>query len=157
MHAILGAAVAALCTGNQPDVVLPAYLPPLECLKGCEAPCSIVGNATGKTDGGAATYWAGPACRCAGSDVVGYCRNPLGVPEQINLQLASEDTVVVAFVTYDAEKPVAPPQVKLGQAAAGSFTTVTGVTHWCASPVSMSIAFCWVALVVCSPRSRSSR
>jgi hypothetical protein len=51
------------------------------------------------------------------------------VPEQINLQLASGDTVVVAFVTYEAEKPTRPPSAKFGPKG-GAMATVTGVTHW---------------------------
>ena len=46
------------------------------------------------------------------------------MPEQINLQIAGPDVVVVAFVTYDPQRPSAPPVAVL----AG--TQITGVSHF---------------------------
>ena len=56
------------------------------------------------------TSYAGPFCICAnstsgstgggGGGVKGFCTPPLYVPEQLNLQLASRDIVVAAFVSY---------------------------------------------------------
>jgi len=114
----------------------------------------IPGAATGKagpvakgfSDGVGETVtgaWAGPFCFCATdpaaaaaadsttvATTAGYCRNPLGIPEQINLQLASQDTVVVAFVTYEIAKPTQPPQARFTRLGASAPTTAVGITHW---------------------------
>ena len=53
----------------------------------------------------------------------GYCTSALGVPEQINIQVAANGSVVLAFVTFEAEAPAGPPTAKLNG------KTFTGVTH----------------------------
>lgn len=126
---VAAAAAAALCVvclvgANQPDVFFPSYLPPASCEHGCApwaavkkaqqpvfdkpaeagSTCAIPGASTGKeTD--VTNAYGGPFCFCAtaenaSSGVAAYCHQELGTPEQINLQLANNDTVVVAFVTY---------------------------------------------------------
>jgi len=63
------------------------------------------------------------------------CCNTLqaSYPEQINLQIASATTVVVSFVTFEEQLPVAPPTVQLIASGGGGGhhppTTITGVAH----------------------------
>ena len=67
----------------------------------------------------------------------GYCTSPVGVPEQINVQIgATPDTAVLSFVTFEATAPTLPPaaSVHLGPAGAAAAagpaaSTVHGVTH----------------------------
>ena len=69
-----------------------------------------------------------------------YCVSAQGVPEQINIQIASGDTVVISWVTFVATTPTKPPSVVVrrgkGRLAADpqttpstASTTVAGVTH----------------------------
>eukprot|EP01043_Picozoa_sp_COSAG02_P045689 COSAG02_NODE_4205_length_5628_cov_3.597938_4_plen_523_part_00 len=150
---VLLPSLAGLILANQPDVLFPHYLPPAECVHGCAkwlaAPpqgekwnaaaagstCAIPGEVTGSESADkVANAWGGPFCYCddgtgKATNTTGYCRSPLSVPEQINLQLANEDTVVVSFVTYELAKPTRPPEV-LYTANGGPPKTETGVTHW---------------------------
>ena len=57
-----------------------------------------------------------------------YCTSAQGVPEQVNLQLASPSSAVVHFVTFEAELPVAAPTATLS-APHGGGRTIAGVTH----------------------------
>ena len=52
-----------------------------------------------------------------------YCVSPKGVPEQINLQVASSSSVVISFVTFEETAPTSPP------VAVVNGTSYTGVTH----------------------------
>ena len=66
----------------------------------------------------------------------GYCVSGEGVPEQVNVQIAGPDSIVVSFVTFEKEAPVDAPTMMLaraGAATAGS-KTLTGVTHVHKSP-----------------------
>lgn len=86
-----------------------------------------------------ATYSGQPWCYCSpslaqsaevgDSAQVGICKPVLGVPEQINLQLATSDTVVVGFVTFESAEPKDPPVAMIGERES-SFQTISGVTHW---------------------------
>ena len=74
----------------------------------------------------------GPICACAGTEkdvVFGTCRAPRSTPEQINLQIASSNAVVVSFVTFETALPLAPPQACL-KTPFGAATCYTGVAHW---------------------------
>lgn len=139
---------------NQPDILFPHYNVPVECAQfGCAqwktatdnhtrsldafgSTCAIPGEVTG-TDKTVTGAWGGPFCFCAdaagkATAKAGYCMNPQGIPEQINLQLASHDTVVAAFVTYEDAKPTNPPQAKIAESAGAlnSTSALLGVTHW---------------------------
>ena len=57
-----------------------------------------------------------------------YCVSPKGVPEQINLQVASSSSVVISFVTFEETAPTSPP------VAVVNGTSYTGVTHVHKSP-----------------------
>ena len=61
--------------------------------------------------------------------VAGYCRSDQGVPEQINLQIASSSTVVVGFVTFEAAFPREPPTAEFGKVGS-SPVNLSGVSHW---------------------------
>ena len=97
---------------------------------------------------------AGPYCLCkngaAGGQAMGYCRPPMSTPEQINLQYAAADVVVVAFVTYEKAPTTAPPAAMFGEAE--NFAQVkkqlTGVTHWYAGAHQLGV--CVVCVVWCA-------
>jgi hypothetical protein len=78
-----------------------------------------------------------PFCICKGngsttappSVVSAQCTPPLGTPEQINLQYAAADIVVVGFVTYEKMFPSGPPVAMFGKAGAAP-KQLTGTAHW---------------------------
>eukprot|EP01060_Flectonema_neradi_P004670 TRINITY_DN13049_c0_g1_i1.p1 TRINITY_DN13049_c0_g1~~TRINITY_DN13049_c0_g1_i1.p1 ORF type:complete len:686 (+),score=141.28 TRINITY_DN13049_c0_g1_i1:34-2091(+) len=55
----------------------------------------------------------------------GYCTSLMGVPEQINIQIASPNSVVLSFVTFESATPKSPPTAMVNSTT----TTFTGVTH----------------------------
>jgi hypothetical protein len=65
----------------------------------------------------------------------GYCTSNRGVPEQVNVQLAGPDSVVINFVTFEAKTPAGPPVVTVGLAEDENKTAdktplkIRGVTH----------------------------
>eukprot|EP01065_Artemidia_motanka_P019005 TRINITY_DN2242_c0_g1_i1.p1 TRINITY_DN2242_c0_g1~~TRINITY_DN2242_c0_g1_i1.p1 ORF type:complete len:772 (+),score=296.86 TRINITY_DN2242_c0_g1_i1:54-2318(+) len=63
-----------------------------------------------------------------GSALSGYCTHGNAVPEQINVQIGSPDTVVVSFVTFESAAPKSPPTAFVGQDKA-KLTAIQGVTH----------------------------
>ena len=91
--------------------------------------------------------WQGSWCFCKnattpGTPARGYCVSPPSTPEQINLQMAASDVVVVAFVTAEKDplSITAPPRAELsGPASAAPAVLraegraakieVSGVTH----------------------------
>jgi hypothetical protein len=59
-----------------------------------------------------------------------YCEPPKSsVPEQVNLQLAAWDTLVVGFVTYEQLPTAAPVAMLYEQGGAAEGLRVTGVSH----------------------------
>ena len=82
----------------------------------------------------------GAWCFCEGSDRKewGYCSSPSFVPEQVNLQLAAPDTVVVSFVTFEPSAPAGLPVAELTEegteAEGGVGAQLTGVTHTYVTP-----------------------
>jgi hypothetical protein len=148
-------AAAAFCMGlagaNQVDVLFPHYSVPTECgPAGCRpwtaadaklflfpadavsrSVCAIPGKAVNNATGPPETASSGPFCFCKGTGVAAYCMPRLGIPEQINLQYASQDTLVVGFVTYEKAPPAGaePPTAMFGKEA-GTPTALTGISHW---------------------------
>ena len=62
------------------------------------------------------------------------CQSVDGVPEQINVQIASPDTVVVGWVTHESPAPVNPPTVSFSERPRHLHPEVVqGVTHTCTS------------------------
>ena len=62
--------------------------------------------------------YSGPWCFCKDplptEPKAQYCAPPLKVPEQINLQLAGPNVVVVGFVTYDSTNASTKPTAMCG-------------------------------------------
>ena len=87
----------------------------------------------------------GPICACAPTSVgdggstvpialphvrFATCTAPASYPEQVNLQIAASDTLVVSFVTFEATRPTTPPTVQLRRAGATGWPQGdTGVAH----------------------------
>ena len=63
------------------------------------------------------------------------CSSGLSVPEQINVQIASGPSVVVSWVTSEAEPPAGPPvRGAHGRSRCGSFLTPSVCPgYWCDS------------------------
>ena len=70
-------------------------------------------------------------CIDAATRNISYCQSARGVPEQVNVQVASPDSVVVGFVTFEAVAPKQPPTLLLSAVGGtpASTTRHTGVTH----------------------------
>ena len=73
------------------------------------APWSSEGN----MGDGSTGHALGSYCVAKTTGNITACTSAMGVPEQVNVQIASSDSVVVAFVTYEAEAPLKPPVVSL--------------------------------------------
>lgn len=80
----------------------------------------------------------GAWCVCASGSAKewDYCQSTSDdVPEQINLQLAGPDTVVVSFVTFDESAPSDPPIGSIKKSGeTGDGRLLTGVTHTYVTP-----------------------
>jgi hypothetical protein len=59
----------------------------------------------------------------------GQCLPPMSVPEQINLQYASNEITVAGFVTYEAVLPADPPIAMFAEKGA-TMRSLTGISHW---------------------------
>ena len=107
----------------------------------------------------------GAFCFCAGADARGavnndrewgYCSSPLGRPEQINLQVASPDTVVVYFVTFESVEPAGLPVAVL-DGAGDDQAEIQGVTHKYVTPSGKRVYYMhFVKLAGLAPRSTHS-
>ena len=67
-----------------------------------------------------------------------YCETPLATPSQINVQLASGDSVVVSWITFEATNATTPPEVQWMESGNGedsragstlAWTSTKGATH----------------------------
>ena len=67
-----------------------------------------------------------PSCKAGES---GYCTSPNSVPEQINIQIAGTNSVVISFVTFHEGPPTKPPRARIGTSKQRLTTTVDGVTY----------------------------
>ena len=98
--------------------------------------CAMPGRVVDKADGPPQTASAGPFCYCKdpapGAAQAAYCRPNLGIPEQINLQYAAQDTLVAAFVTYELEKPTEMAVGTITEEGTANGWKSTGVSHWVA-------------------------
>ncbi len=77
---------------------------------------------------GAQAHYISAYCVSARSGKVEQCTSPQHVPEQVNVQIASPDTVVISWVTFE-DTPGALAPVANVTTAAGESTTFKGVTH----------------------------
>jgi hypothetical protein len=103
--------------------------------------CAQLGNAPGLHQSGLDPQGLGGAgafCFCDGGASVGYCESQhLAIPEQINVQIASPDVVVLSFVTFEQSAPKSAPQAKLGRSPNSTALLPPGpgaVTHTYVSP-----------------------
>ena len=112
---------------------------PVEAGKYCAIPGMVggrTGMAAGETTADVLAADAGSFCFCEGTMEPHYCVSAHGVAEQINLQIASSNTIVVGFVTFEAAMPVEPPIAEFGMAAASpslwaaAATELQGISHW---------------------------
>jgi hypothetical protein len=94
--------------------------------EGTHADCAMPGNANEESRMPSSGY-LGAWCYCKSSELSGYCQPREATPEQVNLQIASADTVVVGFVTYEATQNATP--FAIWGEDEGSLTKATGVTH----------------------------
>eukprot|EP00039_Didymoeca_costata_P025917 m.14535 g.14535 ORF g.14535 m.14535 type:complete len:592 (+) comp5124_c0_seq1:123-1898(+) len=77
----------------------------------------------------------GAWCVCSGDiSAWGYCTSSSYVPEQVNLQLASPDTVVVSFVTFEPSLPAEAPYAMLSSQQQQDTQVLRGVTHVYVTP-----------------------
>jgi hypothetical protein len=85
---------------------------------------------------GSTSAFYGPVCVCAAAaddpphavaarppPRFATCTAPTSYPEQINLQIAAADVVVISFVTFEALLPAAPPTAQLRAAGSSSWPT----------------------------------
>ena len=68
-------------------------------------------------------------CISNATKVLTFCTSAYGVPEQVNIQIAGPDAVVVQWITFEANGPADPPAVRMGTASGALGTVVTGATH----------------------------
>ena len=153
--------------GDMYDVLAPAKLPGKGCDKGCAPWASQNATVASGWSGGVVPSGAGSSCAqlarapglakpvpvldptglggggafcaCAEGSAADfdYCVSAEGVPEQVNVQLAAPDTVVVAFVTFEASVPAGPPEALVGRASGGLAPVEAGagsVTHAYVTP-----------------------
>ena len=60
---------------------------------------------------------------------VAFCSSGFGIPEQVNVQIAGPDAVVVQFVTFETSAPTKPPVARVGTSSGALAAVVPGVTH----------------------------
>ena len=68
-------------------------------------------------------------CISKSTGEIAFCTSASGVPEQVNVQVAGPDAVVVQWITFEIKAPANPPVVTLGISSGALNTSVTGVTH----------------------------
>jgi hypothetical protein len=74
--------------------------------------------------GGAQAHYISAYCVANTTGKLVWCASGFGVPEQVNVQVASHDTVVVGWVTFEHKAPTLPPVVSV--VGGGE---VEGITH----------------------------
>jgi hypothetical protein len=150
LRTTLAFTLAMAADANLYDVLQPHLLPPKEgCKPWSEAPqydqhwadpstklmannsCAQQGR--GNPDAnwdpdmgtGATAHTVSSYCVGKTTNKVQRCTSGKGIPEQVNVQIASGDAVVVSFVTYETADPTDPPVVM----HVPSGTLTKGVTH----------------------------
>jgi hypothetical protein len=104
------------------------------------------------------TYGSWCYCRDSHDETWGYCRPSQSMPEQLNLQLSTADSVVVSFVTFESASFVtsSPPSCTLTDAS-GARTVHTGRTVVHQTPQKDRTLFMhFVALHELAPRANYS-
>jgi len=79
-------------------------------------------------DSGSVGHALGAYCVSATSGKIESCTSPMSTPEQVNVQIASGDSVVISFVTFEPHPPTAPPVANLSAEGAAE-SVAKGVSH----------------------------
>ena len=98
---------------------------------GCVAGSPACANMTGYMGGGAQGHALGAYCVSKATRKLALCTSALGVPEQVNVQIAGPNSVVLSFVTFESPLKASqaePPMATVSTAGAGEMQ-VQGVTH----------------------------
>ena len=153
MRATLVAVLVAGASADMYNVLSPHLLPPAGGCKawsdapemnkywvGGKAPADAGASCAQQGMGNPAATWDSDmgsgaqahviAAYCVGksSGKLEMCTSGKGVPEQVNVQVASGDSVVLSFVTFEDDEPTDPPTAKV-TVAGGAAATLKGVTH----------------------------
>eukprot|EP00729_Bicosta_minor_P024574 gene24574-15411_t len=154
------------------DVDAPSKLPGARCSNGCAAWADS--NATiqgwfGDKDNAAAfgkhcaqlAFAPGlskPTGQPGGSVLEGhwdYCTSDMFIPEQINIQIAGPNTVVLSFVTFEPTAPTAQPVAMFGTSTTSLAAAPAGVTHTYITPAKDRTYYMhFVVLDNLTPRTR---
>ena len=99
--------------------------------KGNNGPWAVANDSStgNEATSGAIAHTLGGYCVSKATGNVTLCTQSYGVPEQINVQIAGPDSVVVSFVTFETAEPTAPPTARVTAAHAAEMSPVVGVTH----------------------------
>ncbi|EDQ86651.1 uncharacterized protein MONBRDRAFT_33725 [Monosiga brevicollis MX1] len=151
---MLGVLALVASSAAMYDVVVDYYAPPANCTEGCASWTDLAAdNCTGLNQSAVDAKWqfgvapanVGRHCAMPANDpgeygAWCYCRNSMAVwgfceanqsvptPEQVNLQVAGPDTVVVSFVTFN-DTATSAPTAQLGESAdLTDAITLTGIT-----------------------------
>ena len=150
--------------GSAADVLWAAGAPPPHASNFCAIPAAAVdepkrGATTPSMCGGphlgdlvcngSTSSFYGPICACApgapgaAAPTFATCTASRSYPEQINLQIAAADTVVVSFVTFEEELPAEPPALQLRDAGETTWQAAhTGVAHRYTTSHAVNSQFC---------------
>jgi hypothetical protein len=154
MRSICFLALATLIQADMYDVIEKYHIPPAGgCKNWSDVPESDKYWAEGKPPSGVGSYCvqqgngsANSTCSNAGnlrhgafcptsfcisqaSGELALCTSGDGIPEQVNVQIANNDSVVVGFVTFEKSAPAGPPIAMFGTSASALANTEKGVTE----------------------------
>ena len=146
------ALMASACALNY-DVIKPHLVPPEGgCIPWSEAGADVDKFwSTGKPPANAGAYCAQQAkgsvnatcaqaslghgsicptsyCMSKATGKLALCTSALGIPEQVNVQIAGPDAVVVQWITFEKAAPANPPVVNLSSDE-GDDAVIEGATH----------------------------
>ena len=154
----LGVFCVASAGANMYNRILPDFVAPATCTKGCAMWSDLAGDGNTRAQAGCDAKWAGgkaPAdaarncampsndpgtytgwcyCKDSGDSSWDYCTSPQATPTQINLQMAGPTAVVVSFVTFEDMSATYVPEVQFSTdasfPASGNATKVAaGLCH----------------------------
>jgi hypothetical protein len=151
---LLVLALATVTKADMYDVIEKYHLPPAGgCKNWSDVPESDKYWAAGKPPPGVSNYCVqqgngslNSTCNRAGnlrhgaicptsycisqvSGVQELCTSGDAIPEQVNVQIANNDSVIVGFVTFEKSAPTAPPMAMFGTSASALKKSSEGVTE----------------------------
>ena len=103
----------------------------------------------------AIAHTLGSYCVSAVTGNLTLCHSAEGEPQQINVQIAGPDSVVLAFVTFEKAAPRAPPVARLAPEG-GAARQLVGVTHRHDTPGNRTYYMHFVRAHALSPRATYS-